>query len=178
MGAKGYGQISRGSSMKCKLCNEPVIVTSRSRHHCIKHHRFTQMRGAARWRGKTIPSVTELEALFNQGGLICPECKRPMVWRRALATDRVVTLQHYRDGSFGLVCQSCNCRHTYMPGDSFRLMPTDHKLCPACNHVKPRSEFYSDISRGSIIQTMSRCKVCSQAKRNASRRAQRETLSK
>jgi len=127
---------------------------------CPKHYRFGQMRSSAKRHGKTVPSTKELE------GLLCPnmrclDCHRVMNWLGKDNQTLVVTLQHYRNGSFGFVCRSCNSRHASMDGDSFCEMPSDHKYCPSCKLIKPFSDFCVNNSRSGPMKIKSSCRQCS-----------------
>jgi hypothetical protein len=68
-------------------------------------------------------------------------------------------LQHYRDGSLGIVCHACNTKHGMMPGDSYRDVPVGYKLCRSCKTIKPLDMFYKR-SDSKIQYPMSKCKVC------------------
>lgn len=129
---------------------------------CAVHYRFWQMRTAAKRRGKSVPSEDELHRLVRNP-FVCQDCEVPMGWTQALGAERArtVSLQHYRDGTIGLVCHSCNTRHTFMPGDSYREMPKDHKRCPSCETVKPQTEFGPDSSKRGPIKIKSYCRECS-----------------
>lgn len=131
-------------------------------HLCAKHYRFGQMRASAQRHGKVVPSVARLEALVAaHDGLLCADCSNHMNWLGAVNKTRVASLQHYRDGTLGLVCRSCNTRHAHMEGDSFRDVPAFHKHCPHCKSVKPFSSFAADNSRSGPLKLKSWCKDCS-----------------
>lgn len=133
---------------------------------CERHKRkllvSAQLRGMisrARTRGKAVPSMKQLLRMVPRD-MKCPDCKETMVWKMAENPQRVMTLQHYRSGKMALVCLSCNSRHHYMPGDTYRKMPKDHKRCPQCEAIKPFADFYRDKSRSGIIKNSSSCIAC------------------
>lgn len=134
---------SRRTSTRQKtqcICGEPSTMFQ-GRWLCSKHYRFGQMRASAKRAGKTVPSVETLNALVALG-LDCQDCGIPMNWLARENQAAVASLQHYRDGTFGLVCKSCNTRHAYVPGDIFRTMPKGHQYCNECKVIKPIEAFY------------------------------------
>ena len=151
--------MSDTSGPACSRCGIPAIRKCGNQWLCAQHYRFGQMRARAAYRGLSVPSHTCLHALLPVG-MICQDCGVPMVWLSSEDRCRVITLQHYRDGSFGLVCKSCNSRHAKMLGDSYRDMPKDHKLCPQCSTIKPLLEFYRDNGRSGKMKYTSHCKLC------------------
>lgn len=141
-------------------CYEVAVRKQGHQYLCAKHYRFGQMRVNAKRRGLAVPSHEQLHSLVNSN-LSCPDCSRQMNWLSADGMASVASLQHYRDGSFGIVCRSCNTRHAYMPGDTYLDIPNDHKFCPSCQISKLRSEFYCDSGRSGELKTKSHCKECS-----------------
>ena len=126
---------------------------------CAKHHRFGAMRTEAKRRGKLTPTFDELESLLAKNlSLICPGCNKAMTLSWSDGAADLLTLQHYRDGSIGLCCFSCNSRHGAMPGDSFFSVPVGMKFCPACKTNKAHSEFGKD--KRSFLRLTSYCKAC------------------
>lgn len=154
-------------------CNEVAVRKQGHQFLCAKHYRFGQMRSLAKRRGLAIPSHEVLHGLCDDD-LICPDCGRQMNWLSGDGMSSVASLQHYRDGSFGIVCRSCNTRHAYMQGDSFRDIPSDHKYCPCCKTPKSRTEFYADTGRSGELKTKSHCKKCSDEAINNWRKSNRE----
>lgn len=124
------------------------------------HYRFGQMRATAKRFGKLVPTHEQLEALALKGAG-CPDCYREMNWLARNGQSTVATLQHYRDGTLAIVCRSCNTRHAFMPGDTYREMPKDQKLCSACDTIKPLTEFAKDNNRAGSMKVKSCCKACS-----------------
>lgn len=141
-------------------CDEVSVRKQGHQHLCAKHYRFGQMRVNAKRRGLAVPSHEQLHLLVNSD-LACPDCSRQMNWLSGDGMSSVASLQHYRDGSFGIVCRSCNTRHAFMPDDTFLNIPDNHKYCPHCKLSKPRSEFYRDAGRAGELKTKSLCKECS-----------------
>lgn len=144
----------------CSHCSDLAVRLQGHQNLCAKHYRFGQMRANAKRHGKTVPTYDKLIELASRG-LFCADCNVRMNWLAKKGNATVVTLQHYRDGTFGLVCLSCNTRHAYMQGDEYRTMPKDHKQCPHCRTIKPFSEFARDNGRGGVLRLKSWCRLCS-----------------
>ena len=141
-------------------CSSIAVRKQGHQNLCAKHYRFGQMRATAKRRCLAVPSHELLHTLVNEE-LTCPDCLRKMNWLSIDGMEAVASLQHYRDGSFGIVCRSCNTRHAYMPGDSFLDIPDEYKYCPCCKSSKHRDEFYCDLGRTGKLKTKSHCKECS-----------------
>lgn len=144
----------------CSRCGEEAVRRQGHQYLCAKHYRFGQMRVLAKRRGKSVPSHEALEGMVVEGNT-CADCHSPMNWLAADSQALVATLQHYRDGTYALVCRSCNTRHAFMPGDSYRDTPKDHKLCPSCGEVKPDHDFCADNGRSGPRKLKSHCRECS-----------------
>lgn len=144
----------------CARCGDVAVRYQGHQHLCAKHYRFGQMRAGAKRHGKSVPTHEQLERMVI-GGNICADCNSPMNWLASENQTLAATLQHYRDGSFALVCRSCNTRHAFMPDDDYRDTPKDHKLCPKCREVKPDTEFCADNSRSGPRKLKSHCRACS-----------------
>lgn len=145
-------------------CESPSSRKQGRQNLCSRHYRFGQMRAAAKRNGKEVPSIETLCSLAPfQWDMKCKDCHRIMNWLAADGADSVVSLQHYRDGSFGLVCLSCNSRHASMKSDSYCDMPSEFKLCPGCNVEKPSGEFCADNGRSGALKRKSLCRTCSNA---------------
>jgi len=131
----------------CRCCPAPGVRLHSQIVYCEMHYRIRQMRNCARSRAKAIPDLRLLEAMADslmRAGMVCQDCGKTMTWlivenKRA---DQV-TLQHYRDGRFGLVCGTCNVKHGHLPGDMFLTLPPEHKRCPQCSEVKPLADYPS-----------------------------------
>lgn len=146
--------------LKCARCPSLAIRYQGHQWLCALHYRFGQMRAKAKQDGKAVPTHEQLTAI---AGDVCADCGVRMNWLAKSGQTTVATLQHYRDGTFGIVCRSCNTRHAYMPGDSYRDMPKDHKRCPKCEQEKPFSAFAADNGRSGPMKLKSWCKECSGA---------------
>ncbi len=143
----------------CIYCGLPSVIFSYCKHLCPMHFRIRQMRLYARRDRKAVPTTEQLIGLVqSSGGLKCTDCHRQMNWFKRDGSDTVVSLQHYRDGSFGLVCLSCNARHRAYDGDSYRLLPKDHKKCCACKRIMPLSAFCNN--RSNFMGKAASCRSC------------------
>lgn len=145
---------------ECDRCGGPSSHKQGHQNLCSKHYRFGQMRATAKRHGKTVPSHGQLSEMSGSD-LVCPDCQRQMNWLSKDGNDTVASLQHYRDGTMAIVCRSCNTRHAFMDGDSYREMPKDHKYCPLCKQAKPLEEFTLDSSRSGSAKRKSKCRDCS-----------------
>lgn len=165
-----------GSAPPCgkKECLHPSVLRQGHQMLCAKHYRFGQMRSVARRDGKYVPSHDQLHELLEKQGMACSDCGMAMNWRSTDGRSTVLSLQHYRDGSIAFACLSCNTRHAYMPGDAFRGIPSDHKLCPSCEKVKPSVEFTKDHSRSGALRRKSLCRMCSDASVNKWKESNRD----
>jgi len=147
--------------MKCYVCGDSAIARHGRTRLCVKHHRMEQMQRTAKSDGKYIPSIFELEALVPKE-MICQDCGVTMNWVDENNRPENAVLQHYRDGSLGIVCMSCNTKHGMMPGDSYRSLPEGQKLCRGCKTIKPIENF-GKRSKESDDYPKSKCKDCNLA---------------
>ena len=162
-----------GSAFPCSVCGMKSVIKQGNQHLCAKHYRFGQMRVHAKRHGKTVPSREEMESITPHD-MACPDCSRTMNWRSSEGRATGASLQHYRDGTHAIVCRSCNTRHAFMQGDSYRDIPKDHKQCPQCRQIKPHAEFSTDNGRSGLIKLKSWCKQCSSASHTEWQRKNRE----
>jgi hypothetical protein len=144
--------------MKCYICGDNAISLHGRTNLCEKHKRFLQMQRTAKYDKKYMPSLYEIEALVPKD-MICQDCGIKMNWINSSSRSATAVLQHYRDGSLGVVCHSCNVRHGFMPGDSYRDIPAGHKLCGSCKTIKPLDMFYKR-SDAKAKYPMTKCKSC------------------
>lgn len=145
--------------MRCYVCGDESIKRHGRSNMCDKHHRFNQMQKVAKMDKKKIPSLWEMESLVPKD-MKCPDCKIEMHWIDDEKRSLGAVLQHYRDGSMAIVCHSCNVKHGHMPGDMYRDVPRDSKLCISCKVIKPLTEF--NVRRdGAKPYPLSKCKPCS-----------------
>lgn len=142
----------------CVRCESPSTHKQGRLWLCPKHYRFGQIKAEAKRKGKTVPSNQCLEEMAT---LICGDCGVRMNWLARHNQTLVASFQHYRDGSYGIVCRSCNTRHAHMDGDTYRSMPKDHKKCPKCLQVKPLSKYAADNSKSGPMKIKSWCQSCS-----------------
>lgn len=145
--------------MKCYVCGDEAIKRHGRSNLCAKHRRFIQMQKTAKNDGKYVPSIYEIEKI-TPSDMICQDCGALMNWVDGSNRPSNAVLQHYRDGSLGVTCMSCNTKHGMMPGDSYRDLPDGHKLCTACKTIKPLTSF-SLRKDGKRPYPMSKCKQCS-----------------
>ena len=159
--------------MKCSSCDQDAVIKQGNQNLCEKHYRIGQMRQSARRNNKVVPTRAEIEGLLNKK-MQCPDCGITMNWRSKDGRETVASLQHYRDGTFGVVCLSCNTRHASMPDDTYRDMPKDYKFCPLCKTQKHQSMFSFDNSRSCRMRIKSYCKTCSDEKTKQWRESNRD----
>jgi hypothetical protein len=151
----------KGEVMKCYICGIDAIKKYDWHSLCEKHYRFIQMRKTAKADKKYSPSIYELEKLVPSN-MKCADCGKAMHWIDNNNRSDGAVLQHYRDGTLGIVCMACNTKHGMMPGDSYRDTPKDHKLCRTCKTIKPLSDFHTRKD-GKKPYPMSKCKKCNLA---------------
>ena len=145
-------------------CDEPAVLFCGRDNKCQIHARFRQMKDGARKAGKYNPTVEELEALASANPkLECPHCGVKMNWLRNgddILTQ--ITLQHYYDGSVGLICYSCNCRDGAMKHEECFSLPEGKHICNTCGEMKGLEEFpkyaRAKTGHGGI------CKKCNSAR--------------
>lgn len=161
---------------KCRWCDQPGTRFHGSTPYCVIHARFVQMRGGAKTHGKAVPGLAELEAMRSAlVDMRCPHCRRQMHWGRSDGpAASQITLQHYRDGTMGLLCHSCNSRHAAHAGDDFMSIPVTHKLCRDCGEVKPLEAFGFNRNHQRFNDRHTYCRGCMNARVAAwrSRRSQ------
>ena len=144
--------------MKCYICGDKTIILHGRKNVCSKHKRFLQMQHTAKADKKYVPSIYEIEKMVPKD-MICQDCGCTMHWIDNDNRRHGAVLQHYRKGTLGIVCMSCNTKHGLMPGDSYRDVPKDHKMCITCRTIKPLDMFYKRKDSGNLYP-MSKCKIC------------------
>lgn len=145
--------------MKCFVCGIDAISRHQKKNLCAQHYRFIQMQKTAKTDGKYVPSIFEIQSLIPSE-MKCQDCGEQMHWIDDENRSKGAVLQHYRNGTLGIVCFSCNTKHGLMPGDSYCDVPVDHKLCRVCKTIKPLAMF-SRRKDGKKIYPVSKCKPCS-----------------
>lgn len=144
--------------MKCYVCGTEAINRLGRSNLCAEHGRFLQMQKAAKRDGKYIPSIYELQGLVPKD-MRCGDCGIEMNWIDGNKRSSGAVLQHYRNGTLGITCMSCNTKHGLMPGDSYKDLPKGHKLCGACKTIKPLNMF-GKRSANANDYPKSKCKTC------------------
>jgi hypothetical protein len=140
--------LHQATTVNCIHCDQEGVrdVNGRGTLYCEAHYRLSRMRRSAKAGGKFVPGIAELEALVPDP-LVCSECDLEMFWRSNVAgMSAVVSLQHWKDGTVSLICQSCNARMTH----SEDVPPEGHRRCFKCCAVKLLAEF---TTRGYICKT-------------------------
>jgi hypothetical protein len=146
--------------MKCYVCGADAVHRHGRSNCCPKHIRFLQMQKTAKSDGKYVPSLYELDSLVP-AKMSCPLCHKTMHWIDDKNRPLGAILQHYRNGTIGITCHSCNVKHGMMVGDSYCDVPDGHKLCRACKTIKRLSDFYVRRDSKNKEYPMSKCKICS-----------------
>lgn len=144
--------------MKCYVCGIEAIKRLGRSNLCAEHGRFVQMQKAAKADKKYVPSIYELQSLVPKD-MKCRDCGIEMNWIDNTKRSSGAVLQHYRNGTIGITCLSCNTKHGLMHGDSYRDLPLGHKLCRACKMIKPL-EMFGKRSAKEGDYPKSKCKSC------------------
>lgn len=129
---------------QCSVCKEPATIFSKQTNLCVIHYRMRQMRYDAQASGKVIPTDSAIQALFDSAaasGMKCSVCSVKMNWLKRDGVKTIATLQHDRDGTFRLLCLSCNVKHQFWPEDSFYTREPGHKRCTRCEATLPLDKF-------------------------------------
>ena len=80
--------------------------------------RITTMRGRAKLKKKYAPTAEEVLPTLTNPDMKCPICLRKMVLHWRLRDKKsVATLQHWDDGTWSIICFSCNARHAGFAGN-------------------------------------------------------------
>ena len=106
--------------MKCYVCGDQAISFNGRSNLCEKHRRFIQMQKTAKSDKKYVPSLYEIEKIVPKD-MSCQDCGISMHWIDNRNRSSGAILQHYRNGTLGIVCLSCNIKHGFMPGDMYSL---------------------------------------------------------
>lgn len=158
----------------CHNCPERTVKSGNT-FLCERHHRFRQMRHDSSKKKKSVPTMEWLEQNWT---LICQDCSCSMIWTSNKIQRNTVSIQHYRDGTLGFVCFSCNSRHRGFPGDMYRDVPKDHRWCKHCKTLKPMTDFYPTKKTDTVIKINSTCKSCSNKRRMQWYRENQSVLAK
>lgn len=129
--------------LTCNALAKSGRTAGDKRLFCDMHLRFYQMRYCAKSRGLLVPELHELEAMVP-ADMRCPMCKGEMEWRSADGRRRhLATLQHWNDGTMGILCLPCNTAHAQRTPvlDERELPPEGTKACACCRQVRPAASF-------------------------------------
>ena len=148
----------KGDNMKCYICGNLAIKRGNRSNLCEKHYRFIQMQKTAKTDKKYVPNIFELEKLVPKD-MKCQDCGSYMHWIDDANRRLGAVLQHYRNGTLGITCLSCNTKHGLMVGDSYKDVPVGHKLCRSCKTIKPLDLFYKRKDY-KVPYPMTKCKSC------------------
>lgn len=143
----------------CSKCDSVADKVDGKRRLCFRHYRLKQMRGCAKRRGLYVPSEQELSLSIDSLDCEkCPECGRKMSIHSSICgLALVMSLQHWSDGSFSIICYSCNSRHGTLGDKRLSQVSPDSKFCVTCKELKNISEFYKGLG---FMGRDSRCKEC------------------
>src|SRR6056300_1129805 len=145
-------------------CNEEEKHKHAGSTYCDKHYIWLSKISEAKKYGKKIPSINEFNTLWNnltKNNFHCPSCNKKMLIKVNGGEPRrdVISLQHWCNGEFGLICLSCNSRHgSSKLGDNWRDVPNGYKYCGKCEKIKTIKEFYK--SSRAFDGFTSLCKWC------------------
>lgn len=156
-----------------KGCEDVALHKVGESTYCDKHYAWRSKTNEARKHRKTVPSVEIFENLWDdllKNNFTCPCCGKKMIVKsswKGLKRD-VVSLQHWNNGGFSLICHSCNISHGHANlGDGWKNIPDNHKYCPTCNETKSSDKFYNcDRSPDKLWW---RCKACDKDYRKRNR---------
>lgn len=138
--------------------------------YCARHYRVMKMLDYSR---RVYPnwsvSYEEIERLLVKAMAEgdCPHCGKMMIFfpenRRR---SGMATIQHYDDGTLGIICFTCNLAHSKSElRDKLFLVPKGNKFCPDCQTVKPKSEFH--VTHRDLNGHLTYCKPCQNARNRA-----------
>lgn len=148
---------------ECRRCVRDAVINSGNYSYCAYHYRFIRIRIEAKRKGKTVPTEKELEDLLEKhSDMICPACKHKMNWLGRDGRKNVLTFQHNMNGTFGILCHSCNAAHQFIPNDRFYEKPTGRRFCQDCKEFLPLDSFFKDLRLTSGVKTY--CKECANAR--------------
>jgi len=160
--------------LEIKTCSIDGCYDNRLYHDrtwCAWHSRVYDMRFLARRKGKVDPGAQFFEDA-RRADMKCDICPQTMLLvksGRDSKSKRLMTLQHERDGSFNLICISCNSAegHWIGPGpwrDEYARNQNGEKWCPSCDKILPFDYFYLD--ERTRLGISSYCKHCDSIKRS------------
>lgn len=156
-------------------CNEEAKhKRNKTVTYCDKHFVWSDRKRTSKSRNKTFPSIEEFETLWKElinNKFHCLVCRKKMIIKSLQKGLKgcVVSLQHWKDGSLGLICTACNTGHGHSKlGDDWKHVPKNFKYCPACDKIKNKENFGKNRSRSNGLTD--ECKLCNN-KRSKDNRA-------
>ena len=145
---------------KCKWCNSKAYKKQGRIWLCVKHYRFSTMRGRAKTCNKEVPTYDYLENRLRISKMKCEYCHIKMNWLAKNGQKKVMTLQHDRSGLMRFLCRSCNAKHGSMPENIFYTMNHNtHRYCQDCRKAMLKEIFFKD--NFNPTKRKSYCKKCS-----------------
>ena len=124
--------------------------------YCDLCAKIVEARATACKKGKAVPSWSDAVGLIPLD-MKCPCCNFEMTLHKEYAgLHRTMSLQHWKDGRIGWVCQSCNSRMK----TTEELPPEGTRRCGDCAEVKPLDAFYASRSSTSHTKLMTKCIEC------------------
>jgi len=107
----------------------------------------------------------EVSALWQEAESVgdCPHCHKPMMlYSEDGKRKGMATIQHYDDGTLGIICFTCNLAHSKSElGDKLFSLQLDQKYCPDCQQIKSRDDFHN---QSRFCGRMTYCKLCQNAR--------------
>lgn len=150
-------------SDECRRCARDSVINMGHYSYCAYHYRLIRIRVDAKIKGKMVPTEDELGVLLDKHkDMICPVCKSKMNWLGRDGKKHVLTLQHNMDGTFGILCHSCNAAHQFIPNDGFYSKPAGTRFCQDCKEFLPLNSFFRDSRLNGGVKTY--CKKCANAR--------------
>lgn len=145
-------------------CSEKGEVRMASKlNYCVLHARTYYAIKSAKRNGKEVPSFNWLADQFKKSKK-CPYCGCDFKETRGTGSSSrkgVPSLQHYRDGRMGIVCQPCNSLEANSPiGEEVFKLNSNEKYCSSCRKVKSKDLFWGNSARRGRIDPY--CILCNQ----------------
>lgn len=139
--------------------NKGVYKNSQYSWYCVLCTWINNRRTFSKRRNKYTPPWAELYELVVS---YCPHCNRKMHYERGGNMKLVATLQHYDDGTIGVICHSCNSAHgPAKRGDNWQDVPEGHKWCPKCDTVQEVNGFTDNPRTRDGLRSI--CRACNNA---------------
>ncbi len=134
--------------------------------YCRRCYRIMKMlTGAHRRYPGIVTTWEQIAELWNKAEErgTCPHCLNPMpLYSEDGKRKGMATIQHYDDGTLGIICLTCNLAHSKSPlRDKLFSLQLDQKYCPDCQQVKSRDDFHNQSKWNG---RMTYCKPCQNAR--------------